>query len=295
MSQYFKTGSGQNAFTVETRIGDYVPAYPLGAAEPTALVVTAPFMQTAANYARPNVNAVLSFNGSNAYFVDDDGMSDVSAGVRTWNRKWATVPASWSEPEEYAYSYPGFVTSVTGSAYNVTNIASNGAGYDISTPATGIAANDDVYVAVKFTRNSLVKYQTFTAKATAATSNVSVTVGNVFDGSGAFTSITGTIRKGNPGRTQAQTMVCGSRVQHDYALSNLTSLNTDLPLLSEFAPIDSTGNRVTVLSTGTATAPNTADYAALVTGGGEIIAEPSSRRRYMGNIYVRATRYIPAK
>ena len=57
---YYKTGSGQPAFTTESQIGDYVITYVLGAAEPTALEIRAPFMQTRADYARPAANTTLS-------------------------------------------------------------------------------------------------------------------------------------------------------------------------------------------------------------------------------------------
>jgi len=284
MSLFFKTDAGQNAFTVETRVGDYVVEYPLGASEPTAIAVTAPFMQTRANYARPAVNSILSYNGSNAYFIDDEGFSDKTGGVVTWNRTWATVPATWSEPEEYAFTYPGLTGAFPGAAYNVTNIVENGGVVDLYTTLPGLTTTfnvgDPIYCALGYVRNNVKTYHTLmTRVANGGSSNVRVAIDNLFTGSGNFSNVMGIVRLGTIGRTLQATLVVGSRVINDYALTNIESLDTALPIIPAFAPVDSTGTVATILSTGAATFPNTADYHALVINNGELVAESSTRRR----------------
>jgi hypothetical protein len=296
MSTYFKTGGGQNAFTVEERISDYLVSYPLGAAEPTALVIDASFMQTRANYSRPAANAVLSYNGSNAYFVDDQGFSDVTAGVTTWGRKWATIPASWSEYEDTSYEFPSYIVGVAyGTTFNVTNIATSGANVVLTTSATNVVTNDTVFLDLAFTRNSKDYRLTYVATAIAASSGVSVTVPNQFPASGNFTNVSGTLREGQMGRTLPEQLVVTARVLHDYALTSESALDTDLPAIEAFAPVNSSGYEVKALSTGTATVPNSDAYFAMIKAGTEIAVERSSRSRYMGNIYVRRTRFVKAR
>lgn len=295
MSVQFKTAAGQNAFTVATRVSDYLISYPLGAAEPTALLITAEFMQTRANYARPAENAVLSYNGSNAYFVDDEGFTDVHGGVTKWQRKWATVPASWSEYEETAYEFPAYIVGVAfGTTFNVTNIAVSGANIELTTNATNISAGDEVYLDLAFTRNSKSYRLTYTTPCVSASSGASVTLYSQFPGSGAFTSVSGTVRKGQTGRTSPEQIVCSARVLHEYALTSDLSLGTDLPAIAAFQPVNSSGYKVSTLSTGTATVPNSDAYLAMIKNGVELAVERSTRMRYLGNIWVRRTRFVKA-
>lgn len=297
MSLFFKTAAGQNAFTVETRVGDYSVEYPLGASEPTAIVVSAPFTQTAANYSRPAANAMLSYNSQNVYFINDDGFQDITGGVRTWKRTWASVPAAWSEPEEFAFTFPSYIVGISfGSTYNVTNISASGSTVTLTTTATGVSVGDDVYLDLAYTRNSQNYHMTFISPAITGTSSGSaVAIANKLHGSGNFTNVSGTVRRGNMGRTAAESLVVPSRVLHEYALSSETALDTDLPIVEKFAPVNSSGYEVTALSTGTATVPNSATYSNMISAGAEIVADRSQRQRYMGNIYCRLTRLIKAR
>jgi hypothetical protein len=229
-----------------------------------------------------------------AYLVGQSEQRAADGGVVEYDRLFATVPGPWSEPEEFAFEFPGYLASAIGAANTISAITDGGTNYVISCTTTGISAGDSVYISVKYTRDSRVYNTTFFTKATAVSAGVSVTVGRVFGGTGTFSSITGTIRAGAPGRLTAKSLVIGSRILHEYALSSAANVNTDLPILDRFTPVDSTGNEVDVLSSGAATFPNSVDYAALIVNGGELVAE-SSQRRYLGNIYLRATRYVPAR
>jgi len=295
MSTHFKTGAGQNAFTVEERISDYLVSYPLGAAEPTALVIDASFMQTRANYSRPAANAVLSYNGSNAYFVDDQGFSDVTAGVTTWGRKWATIPASWSEYEDTSYEFPSYtVGTVYGSTFNVTNIATSGANVVLTTSATNVVAGDTLFLNLLFTRSSRAYRFTYFTTALAASSGLSITVKNQFPNSGNFTNVSGIVCETQIARNLPEQLVVSSRILHDYALSSEGSLDTDLPAIEAWSAITYQGYQTKVLSTGGATIPSSEDYFQMMKNGTEIAVERSSRSRYMGNIYVRRTRFVTA-
>lgn len=291
----FYTTPAQNAFTTETRVGDYEVTYALGAAEPTALVIRARYWQTRADYTRPAENSTLSYGAATAYFINDDGFRDILAGVVEWTRTWATVPASWSEPESFSYTYPAFTGATTyGTAFDVTAITAVSGGFELATTATGISVNDSIYISLSYTRGSISqRFNTFT-RATAVSSGASVTIPAIFSGTGAFSGVSGTVTKSTSGRSTQVTLMVGSRLAHDYALSSTAALDTDLPISQSFTPISSAGLIVTTLSTGTATLPSSTAYAQLVSNGGELVAE-CERKRYMGNIYVRITRWVPAQ
>ena len=94
-------------FETAVQIGGYVPEYPLGEARPDAVVITAPFMQLRANYARPDPNSRNCAAYPTAYFCDDRDFRDYGHGLVTWTREWATLPGQWSDYESYAFRFPG--------------------------------------------------------------------------------------------------------------------------------------------------------------------------------------------
>jgi len=123
----------------------------------------------------------------------------------------------------------------------------------------------------------------------------SIGIGLVLPGTGTFTSVGGTVKVMSPARFAPRALIVGSRVVSDYALATPETLESVLPLVNQFQPIDSSGNEAAILSTGTATSPNSAEYQKWMAAGTEIVAEPSTRERWRGNIWVRKTRLIPAK
>ena len=297
---YYKTGSGQPAFTTAAQIGDYVITYALGAAEPTALEIRAPFMQTRADYARPAANTTLSItvDGSarTAYFIDDVEAQDIRGAVKAWTRLWATVPASWSEPGgTYTYAFPAFTAAYAlGNTFPISNIVASASNYTVNTNATGISTSDDVYFDLNYVRNAQNYHVTFTTPALSASSGVNVTVPGILPGTGNFSGPTGTVRKGNKGRDLPATDSVDSFVLHDYALSSETTLDTDLPQIKAFAPITAGVPTETQYLVST-TLPSTALYQSMISAGTLIVVQPSDRTRYLGNIYERTTRLVKAK
>lgn len=233
-----------------------------------------------------------------AYFVRQGTLRDREGAQVGYERLFANVPQSWDEPEEFAYTYPAvLVATALGTAYTVTAMAASGANTVLSSStATGIAANDTVLLNLAFTRPgypATVRWATF-AKVASVSAGVSVTISSPFPGTGIFSNVSGTLAKANQfARLVPKSIIVGSRLFHEYALSSEATLDTDLPLFQPFSPvITATGEITDTLST--ATTPTGATYAALVTGGGEIVAE-CTRRRYLGNIYCRTTRFVPAR
>lgn len=289
---YFKTAAGQTAFTDEEPVGQYVIEFPLGPQEPTALLVRQNYWQVRASYARPAANTTLSYGAQTAYFVDDVNFQDVTGSVVQWTRTWATVPAQWSDPQSYAYSFPA-VTAGSGTAFAVTGITASSPNTIFTISAGTIAVGDSVYVAVTYTRNGTVQSQSFNSVAVATTNSGQVTVPLTLPGSGSFSSVSGNVYKVQPGRAEPINLVVASRVQYDYALTSTTAIDADLPIYPLFQPvITSTFTATQYLNT--LTTPTAATYRTMMQNQTEIVVE-SIRRRYMGNIYERATRYIKAQ
>lgn len=298
----FLTAAGQPAFTAETRTGDYIITQVLGANEPTALEITAEFTQTRADYARPAVNAPLTYdNGAGAsvtaYFSDDTDFEQLGGGVQKWIRHWFTLPATWQEPGgTFAMSFPAYTAGVAfGTLYTVTDVYPNGNYYNLMTNAANIAAADTFLLDLAYLRSSQNFHITTVLDAKFAGDGTRVPIAYVLPGSGAFSSVSGTLKEWSTGRTIAETIEVDSILLHEYALANEITVETLLPQVDKFSPVNSSGYEVDTLSTGTATTPNSATYAAMVAAGSLIVARRSDRRKFAGNIYERTTLLVAAR
>lgn len=285
------------AFTAESQLGNYTHSYPLGAREPTHLLVEADFCRITANYSRPAADTLLAYtiNGSttNCYFIDDAAFRPFGGKpgpLSEWRRSWASVPASWYDGESYPYTYPAVSAAAVGNTYSVTAITASGTNYVLAASTTGINAADSIYCSLKFTRGGYSFQGGFFTTAVAVTAT-NVTIGNSLLGSGSFTNVSGSVAKASAARTNVSTKVVASLLLHDYALSSATNVSTDLPLFAPFSAVDATGSET--LSLTNTTTPTAATYAALVTGGQRLVVE-CWQRRYLGNIWERITRTVPA-
>lgn len=290
---YTKTAAGQTAFTTAEQTGEYLVEYPLGESEPTARIVSAPFECFRANYSRPAPNATLSYDSSTFYFLDDVAFTDRGASLIRWTRRWATVPASWSEPLDTVFTFPSFIGANTfGTTYAISGCTISGANLIFANAtSSGIAAGDSVFAAMNYTRNGIAYSQTFRALAVATTNSSQTTLPGVLFGSGSLSSISGYLAKSLPARTDQLSALSAGRIVRDYALSSVTSLNTDLPLADLFAPMTSAGVQVNDLTA--TTIPSSTTYATLIASRGEIVTE-CTRSRYLGNIFVRETKLVVA-
>jgi hypothetical protein len=298
----FQTAVGQNAFTTETRVSDYIIEQALGANEPTALIISARYWQTRADYARPAVNATLTYdNGAGsdvtAYFIDDVEFQDLGGGVQEWRRTWATIPATWQEPGgTFAFTFPAYTAGVAfGSIFAATGAIANGNYYTVNTNATNIAVADTVMFDLSYLRNTQNYHVTFVTDAKYANSGTNVGIAKVLPGAGTFSSVTGTVREWSTGRTTAEPLEVDSFVIHEYALADETTADIVLPQVDAFAPVNSSGYPVDTLSTGLATYPNSTTYASMVAANNLIVARRSDRRKYAGNIWERTTLVVAAR
>lgn len=297
----FFTAAGQNAFTTETRTGNYIITPVLGANEPTAREVTAAFTQTEADYVRPAANDPLTIDidgvSTTAYFADDTDFRDLGGGVQEWTRHWFTLPASWTEPGgTYAFTFPAYTSPVAfGTLYSVTDATANGNYYDLATNAANIGASDTFLLDLNYIRSNQNFHCTFQTDAKFASDGTRVPIAKVLPGIGAFSGVTGTLREVAIGRLLPEGIEVDSFLIHDYALADETTVDTLLPQIDKFSPVNSSGYEVDTLSTGTATTPNSASYGAMVAAGTLLPARRSDRRKYAGNIWERTTLVVAAR
>jgi hypothetical protein len=156
------------------------------------------------------------------------------------------------------------------------------------------SAGDSVFVSVSFVRDSVSYYVGQYTKAAGGTSGTNVLVPAIFPGTGSFGSVAGNMTTEVPYRSTEQSLLITSQLVHDYALTSVTAIDSKLPIISEFQPIDSTGAALQFNRLNTATKPTGDQYAAMVKNQLLIVGASSTRSRFYGNIFERVTRYIPA-
>lgn len=229
-----------------------------------------------------------------AYLVDHSRLEEVDGGAIRYTRTFANVPDQWSDLESFAFLFPGYLAGSAGTSFSVTSIAPAALGTVIlGTSATGITVGEVCTAGVLYTRGGVKYAQTFQGAATAVSSGASVTLPGTLLGSvGSASAVSGTVVEWTTGRGTAAPLTVGSRLVHDYALTSIASLDSDLPISQQFRPVDSGGLATDALTA--SSVPTSAEYASMVANRAEIAGEASIRRRYMGNIYVRATRLVTA-
>lgn len=267
-------------------------SYPLFECEPTHFTVRRFYEGPDATFGSIPALNTADTEFAAAKFLLEGPHVPTDGGAIAYDRLFATVPASWNDFQEYAFTYPAFAAAATGTSYPISAITAGTTGYVISTTATGIAVGDSVFISAAFTRNGRNYTEAFFDKVQAVVAGISITTYRYFVDIGPITAVSGSVRKSLAGRLEPKTLPVPSRIQNDYALTSDTALDTDLPLLVPFTPVDTYGNYTNYI-TGTTT-PNYAAYTAFVTGRTEIVAE-CQRRRYLGNIYRRSTRFVVAR
>lgn len=297
----YYTASGQPAFNTVATVG--APVWEKILPVPNQRTVFRQrFMQTANAYSPLAYDTAYPANATYGvptsttfYLVSEENFSDERGGMMSWDRVYAAVPTSWIEPEEYAYTFPAFsgLQSLGATYYNVTAITAAGSYYAL-TSSVSFAVGTTLYLNVSYVRApySSTQQSNFVVVLGSTTSNP-ILIGDVFIGSGPFTSVSGTIVLGSPGRDTTKTMVVGSNVVNEYALSSVTALDSTLPIVNPFVVLTANGSEIDVITT--TTLPSTSTYIGMINSNAQIVAAASVRRRFLGNIYVRSTRYVTAR
>ena len=300
MSVTYYKSSSQPAFTSAVTVG--LPVWDVVIpAQNDKVLFRQPFMQLAASYSPLPLNTAYTAagaygvpTGATYYLVSEENFADQSGGMLQWERVYAKVPNSWSDGEEFAYTFPAYLNTVSpGSDFAITSISESGTYYTISS-GMSFSAGDSVFVSVSFVRDSVSYYVGQYTKAAGGTSGTNVLVPAIFPGTGSFGSVAGNMTTEVPYRSTEQSLLITSQLVHDYALTSVTAIDSKLPIISEFQPIDSTGAALQFNRLNTATKPTGDQYAAMVKNQVLIVGASSTRSRFYGNIFERVTRYIPA-
>jgi hypothetical protein len=300
MSVTYYKSSSQPAFTSAVTVG--LPVWDVVIpAQNDKVLFRQPFMQLAASYSPLALNTAYTAAGSYGvptgatyYLVGEENFADQSGGMLQWERVYAKVPNSWSDGEEFAYTFPAYINTVSpGSDFAITSISESGTYYTISS-GMSFNAGDSVFVSVSFVRDSVSYYVGQYTKAAGGTSGTNVLVPAIFPGAGSFGSVGGNVTTEVPYRSLEQTILVTSQLVHDYALTSVTAIDGALPIISQFEPVDATGGALQFNSLNTATKPTGDQYAAMVKNQVLIVGASSTRSRFYGNIFQRVTRYIPA-
>lgn len=229
---------------------------------------------------------------TSAYFIGDDNFQDMGDGIWKFTRKWATVPSGYSTYESFAFTFPAYTATRTGSQFSVTAMSYSAPTMTLTATTSGISVGDNCYVSVKYTLNSTVYYQSFYRKATAVGATTIGFTGAYFAilPSGTYSSVSGYVQKATPGRGSPKTIIVTSRQDFSYVYTTTPASDLTVPLL--FSPANSTtGEEVTALTA--STTPTATDYATSVANG-ELLTVEASAERWKGNIYVKRARLVPA-
>lgn len=299
MSVTYYTATGQSSFNSAVTVG--LPVWdPILPVPNEKVLFRQSFMQTAVSYSPLALDTPYPASGSYGvptsptfYLVAEENFQEERAGILKWERVYAKVPTAWTDAEEYVFTFPGFVQTVTGgSDFGVTAIAASGSNFQLTTSMT-YNVGETVLVAVQYVRSGVTYFvEQNTKTVSGGTSGTTMNVPAIFPGSGTFTSVTGVTNKRAPSRTAQVTEVVASTLFNDYALTSVSGLDSDLPIIRQFAPVDNQGNAVTQLNT--STLPTAVTYLNMIQNNVLVAAQNSVRRRFYGNIYQRTTRMVPA-
>lgn len=299
MSVTYYTATGQSSFNSAVTVG--LPVWdPILPVPNEKVLFRQSFMQTAVSYSPLALDTPYPAAGSYGvptsptfYLVAEENFQEQRAGILQWERVYSKVPTAWTDAEEYVFTFPGFIQTVSGgSDFAVTAITASGSNFQLSTSMT-YSVGDTVLVAVQYVRSGVTYFvEQNTKTVSGGTSGTTMNVPAIFPGSGTFTSVTGVTNKRAPSRTAEVTEVVPSTLLNDYALTSVSGLDSDLPIIRQFSPVDSQGNSVTQLNT--STLPTAVTYSNMIQNNVLLAAQNSVRRRFYGNIYQRTTRMVPA-
>jgi hypothetical protein len=116
---FYITASGQPSFNEAVAQGQPTIENPLGALEPSHIVITQVYMQKRSAYVAPDENSLCPpdiSGGRLAFFCGDSARVPYNAAdIVTWTRTWSTVPLIHNAYATTTVIYPAFLGDVTGS------------------------------------------------------------------------------------------------------------------------------------------------------------------------------------
>lgn len=252
------------------------------------------YWQTEADFA-PLPLDTPSEDYADAYLVSESALKAIGGGIVEWTRTYSRIPLSRQRFESYSWTVPGIGSEAVYSSVNISSTSSAAGVTTITTASSSTATvGDSVQVSYTFTDGVTgTQYGRSVLRiCLTGTSGTTVKVDLIAEPGGTITYQT--LKKVEPGR-DPYTEEVGSLVQLDYFLPGVSAgiaTVQDIPLVEPVTIYDNTGRQTT--SFAATTSPTLATWRGYVAAETYICAVRSIPRRWMGNIYERATRYVKA-
>lgn len=230
------------------------------------------------------------------FFLVEEGPREDIGGLLKWTRTYARIPPSRAVYESYSWTVPGIGSEAV---YSDVNISANSSAAGVTTLTTSSSSTATVgdSVLIDYTFTDGVTGTQYGRKVLrtclSGTSGTTVKVSVISEPGGTVTY--NSLRKVQPGR-DPKTEEVWSKLQMDYFLPGITTGVTapeDIPVISALEIFDNTGRETTSFTA--TTSPTITAWRSTVAAGTWVAVVSSVPRRWMGNIYERATRYVRAK
>jgi hypothetical protein len=259
-----------------------------------------PLVQLADRYAPPTLGAAFvpatdaNFSGSpvstgSAYCIGDTEPQEIEAGLVSFVRKWANIPATRKDyPGSTAYPFPAVDKETTGASNvitSITGISGSVATYNVT--AHGILVGGTYRVNI---RNTDKTWYSTTGVATSVTTN---SFTGPYKNSGTFS--TGLVWRSDNLGNGSRTRNVPTWQINEYILPGVTAGYATVDSIQPFEPFgyfDQYGNAGSSGIT-TTTTPSKSEYYDMVARGVGLVVS-SLVEPWKGSIYVRKTIYVRA-
>ena len=263
------------------------------------LIFEQDFAQFFADYAPTNLGTVHP-DDSDLYLVAESPLTDLGGGLAMFTRTYAKIPDQRVDYESFAFTFPGLSPGgiYTPHLLNPTGTVASGQTTLTSQDAHGLVVGDEVFIkyATSMLVNDasssflqLIQTRKFTVAVVPTTTTFKVT--EVLGISPQFYYVV----KASASRKPLSKTVM-SKVVYDYFLPGVSvgiDDVDDIPILEQFS-VESGDGELSVDTVSEASDPTQAEYVDDIVGTW-IVAENSVVRRWEGEIYERATRYVKAE
>ena len=274
-------------------------------------MVHQPLLQLADRYAPPTLGTAFvgatdaNFSGSpvtigSAYCIGDTEPQPADAGLVSFTRMWANIPASRTVPTGTTlYQFVGLPGGVTGALKTVTAITFGSVSTVLTVAAHGYSIGDFIYASATFGSGGFTTTLSEWCAITAVTTDT-LTISN-WAWVGAFTFYSGSVASGDIYRKTFQGKTT-TFTRYDYALPGVTSgISTaiDFSASPEFKPVaTATGQSISDYEDlqnklSTATTPTDAAYRTMIKNRDLLVAE-SDIAVWLGSILERKTLMVRA-
>lgn len=246
-----------------------------------------------ASYSSPTLDAPHS-GVSGYYLVDETGPQPFgNSEVLKFTRTYSEVPPSRIIYESFDWYLPGVGSeNPPGSLVNITDYSFNSNGTQLTLSADpGVIIGDTVQASYTVQTPTGQVTRTVLRPVILDSSATDITVGLISE---IYPITFQTLRKVDPGRNPEARAV-SSEIHFDYFLPGLSAgiaTPNSIGIIDDLEIYDATGRKTPSFTE--TTSPTRAEWAAKVASRERVVVERSVIRRWMGNIYERATRYATA-